>query len=424
MKKFIGIGVFLLAMVLVSSELFAWNSRRGVEWIKDPSRDATIDTVDAAQYNPAGLVNLATGWYVYLGDSMAFKRYQVTTVLGGSNYRTAQDTTPAFLSPNISLAYVFADAALFFTYDIIGGGGSTTYTQSEGLSFLKPLIFNGNTSLSNITHATLYEAKQALSFGLSYGLFNKMVDLSAGIRYLIHDKSVTANAGSNRVTSVSAQLTGWAPFIGINIQPMGRLFNIAIVAQPTMRKRGEIRDHMTGQTYDTETGYKVFGLNFAGPPDEYEPGFMSIGLGVRPMDNLEVQLSFQWTFNGERRIGSANATTGSNFYENQYRRDEIEIGLGAEYNLGMIRPSAGIWYDRTNDVSRSNSSQPWDPGITSTSIGLGVSIVPNEMLRIDVGVLKAFYYTGATSQLTTDGVLNYKYKKDVWVIGIGIAVHI
>jgi len=415
MKKFIGLGVFLLAMTLASADVFAWYSHRGVEWVKDPSRDATIDSVDAAQYNPAGLVQLADGFYGFIGNTFTFKTYSVTMQPLG----TSTDSTPALLSPNISLAYVLGNGALFFTYDVIGGGGTVSYENP---------VFLAGLAGGAISRATLYEAKQALTIGVSYGLFNKMLSFSTGIRYIIHDKEATAKVQNDLIVHATAQLTGWAPFLGINIQP-NRMFNVGIVFQPTIRKRGSGHDHISGQSYDTANGVPLTSLipttlTVADKNDEYENGYLSIGLGLRPIDNLTVQLSFQWDFQGQRWYGAANGPVTAMTIENMHKRNEYEIALGFEYTLGLIRPSLGFIWDRTDGTSSSNATMPWDPDISSFSVGLGFSIVPNDTLRIDVGVLKAFYSTGFTSSVQPPNGVQMVYRKDVWQVAIGIGVHI
>ncbi len=415
MKRFIGISVFILALTLVSADLFAYSARRGAEWVKNPSRCATINSVDAAQYNPAGLINLQDGLYIYLGNQAAIKKYTVGVI----GKRDAVDNTPAFLSPNATLAYVVGSGAVFATFDVIGGGGSVHYTQPEGLNFVSSFASPANL----LSHATLYEAKTAISVGVAYGLFNDMLSVSTGIRYVMHDKSITANINDARAISATASLTGWAPFIGVNIQP-NAMFNIGIMFQPTFRKRGEIRNHIDGARYNSADGLNYFGvLPFVDDNDEYENGYASIGLGIRPIENLEIQLSFKYNFNKQRRIGTSAtldaAGYGNSLVENALNRTELEFGIGFEYSLGLIRPSMGVWHDSTSDLSRTNRSTPWDPGLTSTSVGIGFSIVPNDTLRIDLGVLKAFYAEGSSGAY---GISVLSFKKDVWVIGYGIAL--
>ena len=73
MKKILISGVLLIAVLLITADVFAWSGRRGPTWIKNPSRAATINSIDAAQYNPAGLTSLEAGMYVYAGNQMGFK---------------------------------------------------------------------------------------------------------------------------------------------------------------------------------------------------------------------------------------------------------------------------------------------------------------------------------------------------------------
>lgn len=412
MKRFIGIGVFLLALTVASSDVFAWSLKRGAEFIKNPSRCATINTVDAAQYNPAGLINLQDGLYIYLGNQAAFKKYtcQVRGLSIGYN-RDAVDTSAAFLSPNATLAYVIGSGAVFATFDVIGGGGTVSYHRPEGINFVSMLG-------QKMSRVSFYEAKTAISVGVSYGLFNDKVSLSAGIRYVMVDRSATGNANFARVFSVEASLAGWTGFVGINIQPTD-MFNIAVLFQPTARLAGEWRDHLVGQTGSAYNGQQILGLlTFVSHQQEFEDGFISVGAGIRPMEALEIQLSFKYGFSAERRYGAYNTggTTPSVSYENYRARPEWDLAIGFEYSLGLVRPSLGVMLSRTSDNTRTNLGQPWDPGLSSTFVGLGVSIVPNDTLRIDLGVAKVFYAEGSAS----GG--EFTYKKDVWLIGYGIGL--
>jgi len=412
MRKFIGIGVFFLALTVVSTDLFAWSARRGVEWVKNPSKAATISSVDAAQYNPGGLTQLTDGLSLFLGNQMAIKTY--TMKYWGT--RDAVDQTPAFLNPNASMAYVQGNVALFATFDVIGGGGTLNYQRQEGLNFAT--LFK-----ATLSSGKLSEAKTAISVGISYALFNEKLGLAVGVRYLMHDKTIQANANIGRVISASASLTGWAPFLGVNIQP-SPMFNIGILFQPTARKRGNWTNHMTGITSDTfNAGNIAVGaasLGFTGVDDEVENGFVSVGIGIRPMEKLEIQISAMYHFDSFRKYGSyaALGTGGTGqLSENRWKnRMEYDIAIGFEYNMGLIRPSLGVNYNHTADTGVSNLQSPWDPGISSTSVGLGVSIVPSEMFRIDVGILKPFYAVSHFGAVT--------WKKDAWVFGFGVGIHI
>jgi hypothetical protein len=418
MKRFIGIGVCLLALTIASTDVFAWSLKRGAEFIKNPSRCATINSVDAAQYNPAGLINLQDGIYIYLGNQAAFKKYTTQVRSAALGYmRDAVDTTPAFLSPNATLAYVIGSGAVFATFDVIGGGGTVNYQRPEGVNFVTALT-SGAQRMSQIS---LYEGKTAISAGASYGLFNDKVSIAAGIRYVMVDRSVTGNVNMGRAISQSMAAAGWTGFIGINIQP-NQMFNLALLFQPTMRLAGTWHDHMTNQNGSVYAGSTLLGiLPFVTHSQEYEDGFFSVGAGIRPMEALEIQLSFKYGFGIQRRYGNyaPGLPTGISAvtFENNKARQEWDLAIGFEYSLGLIRPSMGVMYSQSSDRNWTNIGQPWDPGLSSTLVGIGFAIVPNDTIRIDLGVSKVFYAEGSAAGGT------YTYKKDVWLIGYGVALH-
>ena len=428
MKKILISGVILIAALLITADLFAFSGRRGPTWIKNPSRAATINHIDAAQYNPAGLTSLEEGMYLYLGNQMGFKTIDITI---GSVF-TDTDDKPALLVPNLTLAYVGESGAVFFTFDVVGGGGTINYENQIGVAWLETMALRAMAPIpdAQIVKAEGNDATLGFTFGAAYEI-NEMISVAGGVRLLMNQGYLIADGQSTIVGFTNAPLLnndytnyGFTGFIGLNITPI-EMINLAIVFQPTTYLKGTGTNNLgfsgnfqKAYTYATET---------------FENGFFTIGLGIRPIEDLEVQLSFKYNFTSPRRYGSKTALVATDplgMYnttaENYGRRAEMDLAIGFEYSLGLIRPSFGLNYNRTGGTHTSNYlagdiAAGADPDGDSITVAVGCSIVPMDMITIDVGVAKVFYADmGGYVPAAAGGATTLSVDRDAWLIGIGV----
>jgi opacity protein-like surface antigen len=184
--------------------------------------------------------------------------------------------------------------------------------------------------------------------------------------------------------SVEQSGFGFTPVIGINITPFENL-NIGL--------KYELRTKVKLTNNTTEDGFGLF-------PDQSEitceiPAILGVGIGYKPVEQLEVQFSFtnyfdkgaDWGLNFRDR--AVYPDVDSMIREREIDKNSFETGLGLEFkvsenfsvSLGGSYFRSGVAESYQSDFSFSNSS---------FSAGGGFSFRLTEDLSLDAG----FSYTG------------------------------
>ena len=132
MRKFIA----LCAGSLISGCLLAGglvtNTNQSAVWVRLPSRNASVG-IDAAYYNPAGLMKLNNGFHVSLSNQTIFQSREVDNTysgpggLFGLNQHTYKGTVTAPFFPSVYAVYKMEKIALSLGFIPVGGGGGATY---------------------------------------------------------------------------------------------------------------------------------------------------------------------------------------------------------------------------------------------------------------------------------------------------------
>ncbi len=449
MKRFLTLSFFLLAFVLISGDLFAYGSRRSLGYVRNMAKNATVDHADAAIYNPAGTVKLDDGIYVDLTNQMAYKKYsaKLTTALTGAtglplHGLESVDEKPVWLNPSVVLMYKKGKGAVWFDFTVPAGGGSVSY-KSSGIDNLRGLSFVPYVTGSPAAATKFVGDSSTLAFSVSasYQPFD-WVSVAAGLRYTNGSGSVVAGAGFVNAIKLSYNQDGWTGYASINFYPIDALV-IAAAFQPEVRMRGKMSVKHDGITviHDAEVatwlGHTVtaLGLTYGGIGEQTVDGKIYVGIGYDVTEDLNVQVAFDYGLSKQQSyVGNpfnVSIDPATADYDaivaalsastlNTKKRDGYTISAGAEYQIGMFRPSLSFAYDKTGDTPRSNTGSPWDPGLNSWLVSAGLAVTPVEWLEISVGVLKTFYEP--TSSGPASGFLagRLNFEKDAWVYGIGI----
>jgi long-chain fatty acid transport protein len=194
---------------LIAGSLFAGglvtNTNQSAAWVRLPARNASVN-IDAAYFNPAGLMKLENGFHFSLSNQTIFQTKKVENFYKGPNnayglndgYYEGDVKAPAF--PSFYAVYKKDRLAFSFGFNPIGGGGGAVY--SRGLpsfeinaSDLVPVF--ANTDLDPVT-AGVQGAKQyrldaflegtSIFFGFQGGVSFKVNDwlsVAAGLRYVM-----------------------------------------------------------------------------------------------------------------------------------------------------------------------------------------------------------------------------------------------
>jgi hypothetical protein len=378
MKRFIRImAVSVFAVAVFAANAMAWQITQDISAERTQSRNATEGQVSAAYYNPAGLTNLEEGIYIDIGNRMlALKK---TTGAAWASMESNSDTFAPLL-PNLALIWRGGNGALYFTTTIVGGGAGGSWEHDDLLTI------GSNTTL---TLGSFFDSLDGTTFTIGYtmggaGRINDMIAVSGGVRLL--QRMATANySGANVANAGNAETIeesgyGVQGVFGIMITPMEGL-NIAV--------------NVYTESYIKITETSTFVNDWQTYSDEsvLEPMMIAIGIGYDVTDQLNIQISYNFTAEGdESHDGGATYPHYQDGDNNSHK-----IGFGAEFQvMDMLLVSLGIAYETTGNRGYENNgiSNFNNPGLDKMVYGIGAVITPIENISLDLGFAYHQYLEG------------------------------
>ncbi len=406
MKKALVLLCMLATMVAGADMLFAatghgLNPYRSADWVRNPSRCAVTDSLDAITYNPAGIVKMADGFYVGLGNIVILKESE--HAVGGTTY-SADD--PSWIVPTVYLAYNQQNWSLFLNFESFDGGGKYEFSNSAGLPlFSAGLAAKGLTA--NVTNAEVYSSWTQLKLGGAFEL-NNMVSFSAGIRYIMGKKTADFTgtmAGPSTLSYESeTNLTGWGGFVGVNVAPIEGL-NLAATWFTKAVVIGETDTTATNSLAGTLADKSEF-------DQDTIPAQLFLGASYQVMPGLSVSLSYLRTFSSEESYGKG----ADEEYLFRYQDDEQNLAIGVEYTvMPMLTVSAGLGYAWKGGEERTYQSEFYNPDLDVLVAGLGAKITPMPGLDVTVGIMKAFFM----EETSGTGATEVTYNRDAWLFSLG-----
>jgi long-chain fatty acid transport protein len=194
MRKFL---TSVIALFMTGS-LFAGglvtNTNQSAAWVRLPARNASVD-IDAAYYNPAGLMKLNNGYHFSISNQTISQARKIENFykyasLYGLNQNLYRGSISAPVFPSIYAVYKTDKLAFSFGFDPIGGGGGGTFKRGlpsfeMSASDLVPALAasEGATGYSLDT----YFKSSSVFFGfqgcVSYK-FSDMVSVAVGLRFV------------------------------------------------------------------------------------------------------------------------------------------------------------------------------------------------------------------------------------------------
>lgn len=390
MKKFLVVlGVCLFAFAFVAGDLLAYQEAFSISGHRTQSRNATTASIDAAYYNPVGLVKMQDGLYVDLGNRvLSLTTKTKFDALGAES----ESDTMTYLLPNMALAYKTGKVAVFYTFDIREGGAGGHWESGD------PLITAlGLGAVVSDIDATTYTFGHTL--GGSFAI-NDMFAFSGGIRYFkkISDSEfelTAAGVGAGLLEETHSSWDGFGGYVGLLISPTAEL-NVSLQFQGKVMKYGREQEQGAG----------------GGSLDESisnSPSIFLLGVAYKVMPELEVMFSYNREFTAEKKIGGTYGV----YEEND--TDKQVFGLGAEYRLNeMILASAGVSYKITG-TDETNNGDPTDPAFDEMDIGLGAVITVMPGLNVEVGGAINIYQESENEPKTMT------HNRDAWVLGFGVS---
>jgi len=459
----------IIFSVLISGQLFAGgiltNTNQSAQFVRMLSRNASVG-LDAAYFNPAGLIKMDDGFYLALHNQTIIQDKTVTTTFPFLNNKEYVGDVFAPLFPSFFAVYKKDKFAVSLSFGPNAGGGSAEYKTGlpsfEMPVSMLPASLNAAGITTNKYSADIYFDGSSVFWGTqlngSYEI-NDMISVAAGVRMInakntykghIKDIMINPDMRSHPLGALMPQYTGNM----VLASQFGADFATAI--QTATGQRPNFGDTLAAATADMEVDATQTGLAFTpilsanlsflddklNVAIKYEfntkleltnssesgkdangmfkndstfrndiPAILAIGIGYSIADNLRASVSWNHYFDKNADWNGKEKFIDNNLYE---------IALGLEYDINeMFTVSAGYMHGQTGvgqgyqtDISFSNSSN---------TVGFGGRCNINEHFSIDIGALFVSYTT-AEENKTYLNTINYTetYDKSLMDFAIGL----
>ena len=193
-RTLLAIALSSLALVSLAGGI-VHNTNQSASFIRMPVRDASLG-LDAAYYNPAGLVFLKDGFHISLSNQYITQTRNIKTTFPGLNRTEFEGGVTVPLFPSVYAVYKMDKLAFSFGFNPIGGGGSAKF--EDGLPSFEMQVAsipgslnNGGIPTSEYSYETDFEGSSAyygIQAGASYKV-NDVLSVSLGLRYVIVSNS-------------------------------------------------------------------------------------------------------------------------------------------------------------------------------------------------------------------------------------------
>jgi len=409
------------------------NTNQSADFLRTLNRNASTD-LDAAYYNPAGLVMLDDGFYLYVSNQTIFQTRTIESSsaalapLGFPLHDEYVGDTQVPLYPNVYLTYKMDKLAVSGGFTVIGGGGSATY--DDGLASFEALAIGFASAglgafglgVGGYDLDAEFEGSSAyLGFqgSVAYAI-NEMISVAAGARYVMATNTYTGSLKSvvfnvvpatvigplfpydDVAVDVEQTATGFAPIVSVNLTPSEGV-NVAL------RYEGQTALEFENETKEDGTGSFPDGMKF----NDDIPAMIAAGVGYQATEELKAEASFTYYMNT-----SADWEGLEDHADNGY-----EAGLALEYAINeQLSASAGFLYSVGGAKDTYQTDQSFS--LDSYSLAGGIKYQVNESMSLSLGVFDVFYTEGESAATAMYPVDNTYNKTSIGVaIGLGYAVN-
>ncbi len=435
MKK---IGIILIAGLMLMSIVFGGgivtNSNQSAEYMRTLNRNASTG-LDAAYYNPAGLTQLADGFYAYVSNQTIFQTRTIESSsaalsqVGFPLHNEYVGETTVLLYPNIYLIHKMDKLAFAGGLTVIGGGGTATY--DDGLASFEALSVGlANAGLGGLDLGVLgYDLDAEFDGASTYLGFqgevayevNEMISVAVGARYVTATNvyegtlssvsfdtySLTYGVQGPTVpyddVEVDVEQTGTAitPIIGLNLIPAEGV-NI-----------GFRYEHLTPLELENSTTTDGTGMFADGAKTQADlPATVAAGVSFQASDAVSVEGSLTYYMN-----------TGADW---DGREDNVENGFEAGAALAfaasdVLTVSGGVLYTSSGAQDDYQTDQSYS--LDAFSVAAGVEYKVNDSMTVNVGVFDAIYSEGERAASAAYPIMDTFNKTSLGVaIGIGYRI--
>jgi long-subunit fatty acid transport protein len=213
----------LIAGTMIAGNLLAGglvtNTNQSATWVRMPSRNASTQ-IDAAYYNPAGLMKLDNGFHFSLNNQTISQKRTITSSYPYLNSGTYEGTVFAPLFPSVYAVYKLNKLAFSVGFMPIGGGGGATYESGlpsfeMSISDLVPSLASQGASAYDVD---IFFEGSSLFLGyqgaISYKI-NDMISIAAGARYVTAKNTYTGHLQDVMVTMGGTPMPATTVFDGL-----------------------------------------------------------------------------------------------------------------------------------------------------------------------------------------------------------------
>ncbi|MGC9344249.1 MAG: hypothetical protein ACP5E3_16215 [Bacteroidales bacterium] len=223
MKKLL---LFVAAMLFTGS-LFAGgivtNTNQSAAWVRILARDAST-SADAVYFNPAGLMQLNSGFHFSISNQTIFQNREVTNDYPYLNESVFKGEVTAPVFPSIYAVYKMDKLAFSFGFNPIGGGGGATYDSGLPSFELTPSdLVPALPNASEYRIDAFFEGT-SIFFGYQAGIsykINDMISVFAGARYVTAKNTYNGYLRNIELNYGGAWTPATAVFTGIAQQANG-----------------------------------------------------------------------------------------------------------------------------------------------------------------------------------------------------------
>jgi long-chain fatty acid transport protein len=221
MRKLILLGSAVLLTGSVYAGGIVTNTNQSASFIRMPARDASLG-IDAAYYNPAGLVFLKNGFHFSLNNQYISQERTITSTFPGMNQSEFIGTVTAPLFPSVYGVYKKDKLAVSLSLNPIGGGGSAFFEDGlpsfeRQVAVLPPSLSAAGIPTTAYNFDTEFDGSSLIwgfQANAAYAITEKL-SASLGVRYLTAKNTYTGYL--NSITINPNQPAFGANYNGVNM---------------------------------------------------------------------------------------------------------------------------------------------------------------------------------------------------------------
>ncbi len=404
----------LIAGTLITGNLLAGglvtNTNQSASWVRMPARNASVH-IDAAYFNPAGLMKLENGFHFSINNQTIFQTRTITSTYQYLNdrvdgVRTYKGNVVAPLFPSVYAVYKMDKFAFSLGFMPIGGGGGATYEDGlpsfeVGQSDLVPALAASMGATAYRMDVNFEGSSTFLGYqgAVSYKITD-WISVAAGARFVtaknnytgyLKDIQVNTASGWLPASTIMTGIAGQAKTGGDNLAPIitagaGGFTAAQLVGagQMTAAQRDALYAGLTSlgvanassltilqsQTafYGAEQVYKnrsTLLSNQEADAEQKGSGFAPFfSINISPVENLNIAIKYEMATKLELENNTTkDLTTGflgenptqpiTKFPDGAKIRNDMPamLAVGAELKVSKFNLAAGInyYFDKTAD---------------------------------------------------------------------------